>query len=120
MARYWVTIRFTIALRQQQKLGVIRFIKNGKAVNSFGCNCWEVQWNSPLVAALIGGNRILLPVKHVALPTAFLRQKTSDNEHQEGRCWCSDRAFLHLQFNTHIPLAVAHAVLRTSRAKALQ
>jgi hypothetical protein len=38
MARYWVTIRFTIALRQQQKLGVIRFIKTIEAVNSFAGN----------------------------------------------------------------------------------
>ncbi|MBD2535078.1 hypothetical protein H6G97_38940 [Nostoc flagelliforme FACHB-838] len=32
------TIRFTIVLKQQQKLGVIRFIKTVEAVNSFGGN----------------------------------------------------------------------------------
>ena len=72
MARYWVTIRFTLVLKQQQKLGVIRFIKNGKAVNLFGGNCWEVQWSGPLAAAWVWGNRILLPVKR-DLPTGFLK-----------------------------------------------
>jgi hypothetical protein len=38
MARYSATIRFTIALRQQQKLGVIRFIKTVEAINSFAGN----------------------------------------------------------------------------------
>ncbi|AUB44957.1 hypothetical protein COO91_11212 (plasmid) [Nostoc flagelliforme CCNUN1] len=38
MARYSVTIRFTLVLKQQQKLGVNGFIKSGKAVNSFGGN----------------------------------------------------------------------------------
>ncbi|MBD2730635.1 hypothetical protein H6G96_31040 [Nostoc sp. FACHB-892] len=38
MARYSATIRFTIALRQQQKLGVIRFTKTIEVVNSFGGN----------------------------------------------------------------------------------
>jgi hypothetical protein len=38
MARYSATIRFTIALRRQQKLGVIRFIKTIEAVNLFGGN----------------------------------------------------------------------------------
>ncbi|MBN3872458.1 MAG: hypothetical protein HWQ23_19875 [Nostoc sp. JL33] len=38
MARYSVTIRFTIVLKQQQKVGVIRFIKTIEAVNSFGGN----------------------------------------------------------------------------------
>jgi hypothetical protein len=38
MARYWVTIRFTIVLKQQPKLGVIRFIKTIEAVNLFGGN----------------------------------------------------------------------------------
>lgn len=60
MEQCLATIRFTIVLKQQQKLGVIRFIKNGKAVNLFSGNCWEVQWSRPLVAALIRGNRILL------------------------------------------------------------
>jgi hypothetical protein len=38
MARYSVTIRFTIALRRRQKLGVNGFIKSGKAINSSGGN----------------------------------------------------------------------------------
>jgi hypothetical protein len=38
MARYLVTIQFTLVLKQQQKLGVNGFIKSGKAVNSFDGN----------------------------------------------------------------------------------
>jgi hypothetical protein len=38
MERCLATIRFTIALRRQQKLGVIRFIKSSEVFNSFGSN----------------------------------------------------------------------------------
>jgi hypothetical protein len=38
MVRCLLSIRFTLVLKQQQKLGVNGFIKSGKAVNSFGGN----------------------------------------------------------------------------------
>ncbi|MEH1823690.1 MAG: hypothetical protein V7L31_32240 [Nostoc sp.] len=46
-------IYYSAVLKQQQKLDVIRFIKNGKAVNSFGGNCWEVQLSGPFAAAWV-------------------------------------------------------------------
>ncbi|MBD2249250.1 hypothetical protein [Nostoc sp. FACHB-888] len=38
MIRCLLSIRFTLVLKQQQKLDVNGFIKSGKAVNSFGGN----------------------------------------------------------------------------------
>ena len=117
MERCLATIQFTIVLKQQQKLGVIRFIKNGKAVNSFGGNCWEVQLSGPLAAAWVWGNRIFLPVKHVALLQLFSDRRPPITSIKKASVRAAIALFLHLQFNTPVHPAVAHAVLRTTKLR---